>query len=272
MEPSGDPSATRRTIALRYDGKRFTGPHNLPYPVNRGWASANGSGYCTAFRGSMVHVYSGESWRVERFSAQDEDVLRIWGMSGGSTADDVVFISTDGALFVRRGGGWTRHVPPEPAQRLFGVHGRGLDELYVCSDGGLLLWSGDRLQLLEDRPRPIVKAVLVSSDEIYAGDNYLMHWSRASGWQRVQPTLPDPTALIEVDGVVIVATFEKGVMERQGDAFVRATPNFMCLELQQLGKSAFAMGDDQSYVRVDGRWQQLAMPECAVGQLPEVAR
>jgi hypothetical protein len=46
----------------------------------------------------------------------------------------------------------------------------------------------------------------------------------------------------------------------------------MCLELQQLGKSAFAMGDDQSYVRVDGRWQQLAMPECAVGQLPEVAR
>ena len=272
MEPDGDPSRTRRTIVLRFDGERFSAPSTLPVPLDRGWASANGAGYCTSFRGSLAHVYVDGQWGSERFSSQDEDVLRIWGISGGTPQEDRVYVSTEGTLFIRQAGAWSRHVPPEPAKRLFGVHGLRPEELYVCSDTGLLLWNGQQFQPLEDRPVSIVEAILVHGDEIYAGNRFLVHWTKATGWQRWQPTLVSPTAIIDIDDAIIVSTFKHGVTERNGGQFVSVTPPHMALELQRIGDGAFAMGDDQSYIRLDGRWQRLVMPGCVVGQLPDGIR
>jgi hypothetical protein len=271
MDPDGtDPSLTRRTIVLTFDGQRFTDATSLAFPLDRAWNSTNGTGYCTPIRGHDVHLYTNGAWTQERFASQDEDVLRIWGLSGPSSQEDRVYISTEGTLYIREGGAWAAHRAPDPVQSLYGVHGRSPDELYVCSDAGVLLWTGTRFEELEDDPRSPVKAIRIVGDEIYAGGRFLLHWTKASGWQRWEPAVRNPTAIIDIGGVVIVGTFQKGVMERQGAAFGPVTRAFMCLDLQPIGHGAFATGDDGTFVRAAGRWQEVAMPLCAVDQLPNL--
>lgn len=268
--PDGQkPSLTRPTIVMHFDGRNFRGVTSLPVALRRGWSSDNGTGYCTSIRGKQCYVHDGKQWQSETFSEQDEDVMRIGGLSGTDAPRDLVWISTDGALFLRREARWTRHAPPEPARRVFGVHGPTSEELYVCTDAGLLMWTEVAgFRSLIDRPRGIQKEILVKDGDIFVGNRQLMRWNQSGGWRNVEPAVRDVTAIVEASGVVLVGTFEKGVFEQQGGVFVPATPEFQCLEVQRVGSGAFAAADDRGYVRLGSHWHELHMPRCVPGQVP----
>ena len=262
------PSLTRPTIVLRFDGRQFRAETSLPVPLYRGWSSVNGTSYCTPIRGRHAYVHCQGEWNREEFSANDEDILRVGGLAGADSSQDMVFVSTNGALFVRAQGGWTRHVPPEPGRRVFSVGALSAAEIYVCSDIGMLLWRPAGFQQLADRPRPIMKEIVVVEEEIFAGNDRLFHFAKGAGWKRWEPTLADVTALIEVDGAIVAGTFEKGVFERRDGAFVAVTRPFMCLDVQRVGDGAFAVGDGAAFARVAGTWREQVLPSCAPGMLP----
>lgn len=269
MEPDNeDPSLTRRTLVLEYDGARARYVTTLPSAVHRGWTSASGAGYCSAVSGRHVYVYADGQWQQEQFSRHDEEINHIWGLSGRDWRGDILYVTTDSKLFIRRDGQWSAVAPPRSARPLFGLHGLGAEEIYVCTDSELMAWNGSEFVALEDPPPDRVESVLVFDKWIYAGDSVLLRGSAETGWEYCKPEIPEVMALLEIDGKVAVGTFETGVFETTAKGMKRVTPKFMCLALQGVGSGAFACGDEIGYMRIDGAWSELILPRCETGGMP----
>lgn len=269
MMPNGwEPSHTRRTLVLHFDGQRATFALELPDPLVRAWSSDSGCAYCAPVRGNYIYMFRDGRWKRETFSRKDEDVFYIWGWSGADGDSDIVFVATDGALFIRTRGSWQSHRPPRPAKRLYGLHGLHIEQLHVCSDKGLLTWNGSTFQEADDPEDATVKSILVRESDILAGEDDLLRWTEEQGWQHVAPRLPDVTALLAVGRRTFAGTFEQGVLEEVDGRFVAATPPFMCLALQRVGDAAFARGDKRGFVFAGTQWLALELPACEAGRAP----
>jgi hypothetical protein len=114
---------------LEYDGKRARYVTSLPSAVHRGWTSSSGAGYCCAVSGRHVYVYADGEWRQEQFSKRDEGINFIWGLSGSDWQGDVVYLTTDSKLFIRRDGQWSTATPPKSARPLFGLSNEGAGDM-----------------------------------------------------------------------------------------------------------------------------------------------
>lgn len=269
MQPNGwEPSHTRRTFVLFFDGHVARTGITLPDPLVRAWTSGTGVGYAAPVRGNYLYVYAAGKWKREQFSEKDEWIACIWGLTGADGAGDTVFMSTESGLFIRHDKQWTLHTPPAPAKKVYGVHGLSTDEVYVCGDQGLLRWNGRALEAINGPSGPLPQSIVVLPDEVIAGGDILSHWTDGEGWRKFEPAINDVMALSESRGRLLVGTYAKGVFERQGESVRAATPPFACLALHQMGSDAIACGDEQGFVSLDGQWQPLSLPVCAAGQMP----
>jgi len=256
----------QRTVVLRFDGRRFHGASEIAYPLQRGWSSSRGAAYCCAINGNVIYVLERGGWRTEKFGKGPEKVSAISGVCEDGV--DTIYVCGERALYVGSAGKWVRRPAPKPVDALNGVAALSSKEVYVATDLGLLLWEGTRFQELAEPAPEGVAAVAVAKGRVYAGDRRLLRWAEGSGWTEVEPRIPDVMALLELDGNVIVGTYEGGLLESRGDAFVQATTPFTCRALQRIGVGAFAAGRDQSFVRSSDRWQVLSLPTCPADGLP----
>jgi hypothetical protein len=258
--PDGTPSPTRRTFVLRLTGGEASIVTTVPAPLARAWTSSSGQAYCAPLRGNYVFCYSGDSWKREEFSATEEQITFVSGISRGSAEDDIVYLSTFDGLFVRDAGKWTHHSPPRPAKRLYGTCGVAPDQVYVCADRGLLLWNGEAFEEIEGPKGDLPESIWADSKVIFAGGDYLNRWTEADGWRRVTTEVRSVTALQQFSDQLYVGTYKRGVVKLSDGAVERVTEDFFCLSLHGLADGLFAIGEKACYLCTKGECRKLSLP------------
>jgi hypothetical protein len=269
--PNGwQPSPTRRTFILKLNNGFTEFVETVPAPLVRAWTSSNGASYCAPYVGNYIFTFIDNKWKKEHFSTKDEDIFFIWGFGGSSPVEDIVYLCANGAIYVRNKGIWQEHVALSGVRRIYHVHGLSPNEIYLCSDVGLLLWNERKFSEVEGPTGNNPKSICVlSQNKIIAAAKYLDCWSEASGWTRVKTEYQNFRTLLPLGNEVFAGTPETGVIRLHPGTPDRTTELFNCLRLCSLGNGILAVGKNCSYLYDSRSWRKLQLPVCRMDEIPQ---
>jgi hypothetical protein len=261
------PTPKRRTLLLELSGNIATFVAEHPASLSRGWLSANGTAYCSALETTTMHLRRGALWTTEEFSPTPVSmVANIFGFSGETSAEDIVFVTSPGKLFVRRNDQWTVHLAPND-MKLGTIHGRDPNDMFVGGEQ-LLRFDGTRLEEMEN-PDHSVRVVRVTEDDRLIGGWDLLSITTANGsWEPIDG-IKDIMDLAEFKGEVYAGTFETGVFKVYPGSATPVSPAFAVTDLYTIDSGLLALQRGVAQV-FDGRaWQQVAVPACEIGKRPK---
>lgn len=264
--PTGDPAPNRRTLLLELKGANAAFVDEHKAPLSRAWLSANGTAYCSAIESTTMHLFRGGVWTTEEFSATPVSMVdHIFGFSGETSDEDIVFATSPGKLFVKRDGQWTAHLAPND-MKLGSVHGRDPNDMFVGGEQ-LLHFDGTRLEEIEN-PDHSVRVVWVTADDRLIGGWDLLSITTASGsWDPIDG-IQDVMDLAEWKGEVYAGTFDEGVLKVYPGGVSRVSPPFGVTKLFAIDSGLLAVRKEVAQL-FDGRtWQRVAIPECEIGKRP----
>jgi hypothetical protein len=263
---TGDLSALKpppeRTAILSLAGGRARFKEWLHRDLWAAWRSPNGATYCTATRGEMM-VLSDGKWRSERV-VDDEDEKLTWvtGFGGATEPEDWLLAFGGTRAFCRRGGAWNELELPDDADMLGKAAGRSPNEMYILSEGGILLWDGKTVTPAEG-PNDQFMGILArpNGDLVVTGKKGLHHWSEAAGkWSRHKAPAKLRSAILERGGVVFLAT-EEGILSWNGSTFEFELKGADLNGLSPVGDDLFAKGADEGvFLRRGPEWVPVPVP------------
>lgn len=265
--PTGDPVPNRRTLVLELDRGAAKFVDEYPAPLTRAWMSTNGTAYCSSLNGTEMHVYRGGKWSTEEFSATPVTMVAdIFGFSGETSDDDIVFATAPGKLFVRRGGTWSSHDAPGDIT-LGSVHGLGPDDMFVGGEQ-LLRFDGTQLEEIENPDHSVRVVSVTEDDRLIGGWDLLSITTADGGWEAIEAGMEDFMDLAQFGGSVYAGTFDDGVQQVYPGPVTAVSPGFAVTNLVNVGDSMLAI--DEGIARsFDGTtWTDVSVPMCEVGKRP----
>lgn len=256
-----------RTLVLRIEGGVGRIVDVLPSPVVESWRSESGKAYCTSNGGQILTYFNG-TWDREKVCQKDEYFRGIWGFGGKTDRDDIVIICSNESLYVRDKQSWSEYPMPQTVEIVKRIHGLSPDEVYVCTDDGLLCWNGKELKEIEG-PDDELRGVLVLSDQkiLVTGDR-LHLWSDKEGWRVLDsPAGEDHThAILPFGDDIFIGTLE-GILRLRGSKLEIVLDSF-CNTLVSVGDAIIAAGDE-SYLFDGKQWVLIQLPKLAFGEDPK---
>lgn len=257
----------QRTLLLKIEGDVCRVVDTLPRPIGTSWRSNNGRVYCPSNGGQVLTYFDG-AWDQEQVCAHEGIFGNLWGFSGKTPSEDIVFLCSDENLYIRDKGFWNEYPMPDTVEIVHGLHGLSPDQVYVCTDEGLLRWNGEELVELEGPPddEPLGVLVLSKTDMLVSGyDLYL--WSDKGGWIVLDsPAESHTIAMLSFGDDVFIGTTE-GVLQRRSNKLEMVTDVF-CNDLVNVGDGIIASGD-ATYLYDGRQWTQLWLPKLEVGEIPK---
>lgn len=266
--PNRRPAPNRRTLLLELAGSDATFVDEHEASLSRAWLSANGTAYCSALQSTTMHLCRGGVWTTEELSPTPVPmVANIFGFSGETSDEDIVFATSPGKLFVRRNGQWTAHLAPND-MKLGSVHGRDPNDMFVGGEQ-LLHFDGTRLEEYEN-PDHSVRVVRVTEDDrLIGGWDLLSIATTANGsWEPIDG-IKDVMDLTEWNGQVYAGTFDAGVFKVYPGTVTSVSPAFGVTELLAIDSGLIAMMTGVARVFDGKTWQQVRAPVCEVGKRPK---
>jgi len=254
-----------RTFILTIEAGGCRVVDTLIRPIVASWYSNNGRAYCPSNGGHVLMYFDGV-WDKEQVCAHEASFGHLWGFSGKTPREDIIFLCSDENLYIRNKGHWSEHPMPDTVEIVHGIHGLSPNQVYICTDEGLLCWNGNEIIELEGPPddEPLGVLVLSETDMLVSGyDLYL--WSDKGGWTILDsPTESHTTAMLSFGDDVFIGTRE-GVLRRRSNKLEMVTDVF-CNDLINVGDGIIASGD--AIYLYDGRqWTQLWLPKLEIGEV-----
>ena len=239
----------------------------LPHPIVNSWLSPNGRAYCSSNKGHILTHFDG-SWIREKVCDKEDTFDGIWGISGDSEQQDVVFVTSDESLYIRQEGVWSEYPMPQQVERVTRLHGLSLDEIYICTDDGLLCWNGKEIIEIEGPDDDPVGVIVLSKNKmIVAGYDGLYQWSSESGWKSLDSPAEEPTVatLFFMDDIFFGTT--DGVVRLRDDK-LELVCEFFCNQLVSIGDAIIASGPDEAYLFDQKTWKRLQLPKLGFEEEP----
>lgn len=175
------------------------------------WRSQSGAAYCSAEDG-LVYVYYQGKWVQEKVSDHPVSFRFMWGFSGKSDAEDLVFLCSHTTLFIRDHRVWRAYPLPETIESTSGIHGLSPDDLYISSKEGLVHWDGTQFEELElPDPYDVFWGLRVLSKDslLLVGEKHVYQWRDQKGWDKSAiPSGEGTVAIMEQGGKVFIGTDE----------------------------------------------------------------
>lgn len=212
-----------RTLLLRFNAGQPRLLARYPGRLYSAWLSARTGRLYALDRGRLaVFQPDGlggfEAPQVEIIPEVEDPGVFILGIA--DEAGDTLFVGDDAALHIRRGGEWRRFAAPEGAGPLLRGHGRRADQVFFCSEAGLLRWDGQVLSVI-DSPPAEPWGVFESADGglwITAEEAGVFHQRKGSAW-RHHPTAFEPLGAVAGLGEAVYAeVYEQGLARINGQA------------------------------------------------------
>lgn len=231
----------------------------LPHPVFNSWRSTSGRAYCSSNEGHIL-TYSGGQWNREKVSDKEDLFDGIWGISGDSDRQDTVFLSSDESFYIRQNEEWSEYPMPPQVEAVTRVHGLSPDEVYICTDDGLLCWNGSELTEVEGPDDEPVGVIVISKNEmLVTGYDGIYLYRDGEGWEVLDSPASGPTvATLAFMGDIYVGTTE-GVV-RLRDNKLELVCEFFCNQLVSIGDAVIASGMDDAYLFDQKTWGRLQLP------------
>lgn len=261
-------SSFTRSILLSLEGKTAKISHVLSHAIETAWRAKTGKVYCTS-TGGQIYSHQGEGWKREVVCDRPINFKWIHGFSGESEKDEVVFLPSVSGLFIKKDGQWSEHPMPEGVEMIQNLHGLSPDDVYICTDAGLVHWDGKELSLVEAPDDNLLLSVLVlSDDEMLLAGKKLYCWTEKTGWKKLKsPAKTHTVAMVKWNNDVWIGTSD-GVLRRSGNKMELVTKAH-CNGLFDLGTGLLADGDE--ILLFDGKaWNQLTLPKLAVEEIPRI--
>jgi hypothetical protein len=232
----------------------------ISYPIVNSWLSNSARAYCTSNEGYILTYFDG-SWDREKVSDKEDFFDGIWGISGDSDQQDAVFVTSDESLYIRQEEIWCEYPMPQQVERVTRLHGLAPDEIYICTDDGILCWNGKEIIEVEGpEDDPVGIIVLSKNDMIVAGYDGLYQWTTKSGWKTLNSPAEEPTAatLSFMDDVFFGTT--DGVVRLRGEK-LKLVCELFCNQLVSIGDAVIASGPDEAYLFDQKKWHRLQLPK-----------
>jgi hypothetical protein len=262
-EASAEEPPEPESLLLELSGDQVRLKERVPMRLDSAWQSPRGPAYCSANAG-RVAVYAKAAWQIEQVTDDDEDFELIWGISGATAAEDVVFVLGAARAFVRRRGIWSELELPDEIEMVTNVVGRSPDEIYLITDTGVVLYEGSEVSEVE-APDDSLQGMLLRSngDILITGNEGLHQWSeQAQSWSLYESPAELTMGIVEHPGTgaVLLATRE-GVLQWDGKDFSFVAEGFRSNELCVLGDVVFAVSVYGGLLRgIGGTWAQVPVP------------
>ena len=250
------------TFVLRIKDHQAQIEETLTQPITDVWQSGNGAVYCPTSNGQML-IYLDGVWNQETVCDRDEEFGAIWGISGSSRTEDTLFIVSDTNLFTRLNSVWQEYPMPEEVEMVYRLHGLVSNEIYICTDAGLLLWDGVRITEVEGPDDEPIDVLILSEEEmLVVGDAGVYHWTDVADWEDLESPLEEVAGGMALwDNDVFIPSLE-GVL-RFHDGVITSVGKFSCNNLLSVGNALLAAGAEGGLlVSRDGEeWSEVALPQ-----------
>lgn len=263
----GDDDWPPRTFVFGLQGSSFGLLDRLAAQICESWMSSNGTAYCPADRGRLMCHIDGR-WEQRRVCGRNEEFGAIIGFSAPVPEQDRLMICGSSSLFVgTTSKGFEEVALPDEAEEVWGLHGLSPDEVYVCSDAGLLLWDGVRLREVEGPDDEITDVLVVSPTELIAVGETVHRWVDGQGWTLLRSDLKDPTTgLCLFQGQVMVPGLD-GIGRIEGTHLKRLS-KFSSNQLIACGDTLMAAGADGGLSIFNGvDFVRIKLPKLAPGEV-----
>ena len=261
-----------RTLFFHLNGGKPEYFGMVPFPLRHAWRSRSAVYFTT--KSDHIYVLEGADWtKPRRETVVPGETIEwcVWGLSGSTAAEDIVFVGGRDCVYVRRQQ-WERFVAPTGAGLVNRGHGIEPDEFYLSSDIGLLRWDGAALSLVETADETGVNNVhVVSEKELLATTgSRLFRWHDDKGWSKIQVKFPRHGNFAAMGEVVYLAVGKDGVVRVEGSKTQQVT-EFPCSWLTSLGDGMVSIASlqGQRHALFDGsHWKELIVPGCPPGGTP----
>lgn len=248
----------QRAFALKLKNNEGIIVEEISHPIIDSWCSRSKKAYCSSDRGHIM-TYQNGNWNREKVTGKEIEFKAIWGFSGLKAPDDTVFLGSDESLFILDKGIWNEHPMPQPVEMVSRLHGLSSDEVYICTDDGLLCWNGTELIKKEGPDDDLRGVIVISEQEILVTGDRLHLWSDEEGWKKLDsPGEEDHTLAICPFGDDIFIGTLNGVVRYRNGGMEMVTSEF-CNILADVGDAIIASGDE-AYLFEDGQWKRLRLP------------
>jgi len=254
-----------RTFVLQLKKERAELIETLPdLIINEAWRSDNGTTYCSSNHGQLI-VYRKGSWGKKKICEQDAEFGAIFGFSGKTEKEDILFTNTETSLFVQNNGIWQEFVFPDEVEEVLFLHGLSPTELYCCADSGLYLWDGKEFSQLEGPDDELLCLYVVSSKKLLAVGDYVHLWSDEIGWKQLKSPTDSHSGLIAVlDDDVFIPTLD-GILRLHAGQ-LEFVSSFCTNGIFHIGNGLIACGADGGLCIFEGKnWKRITLPFVRTG-------
>jgi hypothetical protein len=259
-----------RTLVLQLSNGRAVFVGEVGGPLFRSWFSAGSqTAYCTSEEfNNELHIWRAGHWSKESFESGPAPFIRfVYGWSGQTPEEDVLFLAAEELLFVRQNGVWSKHPVPDewtPWQ----IVAAARDQVYL---GGseLYLWNGSSLTELGlpdgDSARCLA---LTADDRLVAGERYVSLSRPDGSWERLAMPTKGFYMFNRLGDTVYGLSDDMGVLRLLPGPPVAVTRTLDATALIHVGDGLVAIGNDGVIIFDGSTWSEVDIPLCEVRKQP----
>ncbi len=276
----GGRTSTGAPTILHYDGGAWTRVESQQTSLDLWWVLGidDGDVLFSGSGGTILRHHAGSFQRLTTptatgtiFGMWAASPTDIWAVGGGTAAGGVVWHSTDGQTFTEV------PIPAPVPGRVFKVHGRAADDVWMSCAGGVTLhWDGTRLTR-EQTPTTQSLFSIITTPELtvsvggIGGDGDLIEHDEG-GWSSAALEAPVAWRGTAALGSDVVAVGENGLIAERRDGDWQVVPQ----QLTTLNFHSAWLDEDHGLWAVggvfDGRLSNGLLVYHGAHTIPEVTR
>ncbi|MBN2716912.1 MAG: hypothetical protein JXX14_13755 [Deltaproteobacteria bacterium] len=250
-----------RTILLRLRGDKAFYVSEVTAPIFDSWRSNNGTVYCVAAESTKLFIWKDDTWTTEDIVDSPINANSIFGISGDTSADDQLFITTDNCeYYARCDGKWIKSKAPKKVNSFIGIYGLKKDEIYI-GGSALFMWDGSQVVQVEEPANDSVYAFHITPDDrIICGHNYLHISDEDGGWENVPTSFNDFMSMAKLNDKIFAATYDSGIVQVFPGTPIAVTEKLETDNITSVGDGLVAVGDSGIFVSPDGEsWKKITI-------------
>ena len=255
-----------RTFVFGLQGRSLGLVETLAAPIDECWMSANGASYCPTNNGQLMCHVNGQ-WRLRPVCNRNEEFGAIIGFSGPTPAEDQLIVCGSSSIFVGSvAHGFIEVAMPDGVEEVWRLHGLKPNEVYVCTDAGVMRWDGRAMRQIDGPDDEIFDVLVLSPTELIAVGEEAHRWVDGNGWSHVRSALKDlAQGMCLFQNQVMLPALD-GVGRMEGNEIKRLS-KFSSNQLISCGDTLMAAGADGGLSVFNGTdWVRIKLPRIAPGE------